>query len=332
MSLLELTPKGLYCSQADIYIDPTRKVDRAIVTHAHADHARPGIGSYLSCVKGESALRHRLGKAIKLQTCAFGESTSINGVNFSLHPAGHIVGSSQVRVEYKGEVWVVTGDYKIEDDGLSQAYESIKCNVLITESTFALPIYEWPDQYEVVDDIFDWWDCNAKQGKTSVVLTYSLGKAQRILYQLRENDKPMYAHRTIVKTNSALRKDFPQLPQVPDIEKVRSRQDIKGSLVLVPPGLSDHTVFRKMSPFSVGVISGWMAVPGTRRNRMMDRSFTMSDHADWKGLVKAVENSEAEQVYVMHGFKKPFVRWLNENGVKADDISSLRKGKEEVRQ
>ncbi|NNF01310.1 MAG: ligase-associated DNA damage response exonuclease [Bacteroidia bacterium] len=326
MPLLELNNKGLYCSQADIYIDPNRKVDKAIVTHAHADHARPGMGAYLSCDKNSDVLKFRLGKGIKVQSLKYGEKLNINGVSISLHPSGHIVGSAQVRLEYNGEVWVVTGDYKLEDDGLCESFESVKCNVFVTESTFALPMYQWPEQNKVVDEILKWWDLNSYLNRTSVILTYSLGKAQRLLFHLQDHDKPIFAHKTIVKTNEALFRSYPTLKRIRSLEKVQNKSDLAGALVFLPPGLSDHSVYRKISPYSIAMASGWMAMPGLRRNRNTDRSFTMSDHADWNGLVSAVKRSEAEKVIVMHGYIDPFVEWLNANGKDASGINSLRKG------
>ena len=181
--LLTFTKNGIFCPLADVYIDPSRPVKRAIVTHAHSDHARWGNKFYLSHKLNEQILRLRLGKDITLQTVDYKESIDINGVKVSFHPAGHIWGSCQIRVSYKDEVWVVSGDYKLENDGFSDAFEPVQCHAFITESTFGLPVFKWQPQETVYNDIRAWWNENASNGKTSILTAYALGKAQRLIHQ-----------------------------------------------------------------------------------------------------------------------------------------------------
>lgn len=322
--LLQFTGKSIYCAQADTHIDPWIPVDRAIVTHAHSDHARWGSRHYLSHKDSEAVLRLRLGADISLQTVDYGDVFVINGVKFSLHPAGHILGSAQVRVEYKGEVWVVSGDYKLENDHFSAPFEPVKCHVFITESTFGLPIYKWQPQQEIFSEIDVWRTRNRDEDKASILMGYSLGKMQRILkgIQLGENET-IYAHGAIYALNERLREAGYDLPALTLVTKETDRKLFKGALVLAPPSVDSSTWIRKFNPYSLGYCSGWMALRGAKNRRAVDQGFVLSDHVDWPDLNQAVRETEAEKVYVTHGYTSIFSRWLNENGIEAGEVQTM---------
>jgi putative mRNA 3-end processing factor len=321
--LLQFTGKSIYCSVADAHIDPWIPVDKAIITHAHSDHARWGSKHYLAHKDSEPILRLRLGQDISLQTVEYGEKFVINGVTFSLHPAGHIIGSAQIRVEYKGEVWVASGDYKLENDHFAVPYEPVKCNVFITESTFGLPIYKWQPQHEVMSEIDNWFAQNKDEGKASVLMGYSLGKMQRILKNIQLPDEPIYAHGAIYTVNDRLRRAGFDLPELTLVTKETDRKLFKGSLVLAPPSVDSSTWIKKFNPYSLGYCSGWMALRGAKNRRAVDQGFVLSDHVDWPDLNRAVKETEAEKVYVTHGYTSIFARWLNENGIEAGEVHTM---------
>jgi len=316
MPLLKFTDRGIYCAQADVYIDPWRPVDRALITHGHADHARWGHKHYLCTRLARPVMRYRLGP-VKIETVDYGEARTINGVTFSFHPAGHIIGSAQVRVEYKGEVWVASGDYKIEDDGLSTAFEPVQCHTFITESTFGLPVYEWTPQEEVMADINAWWRDNVAQGKVSVLSSYALGKAQRVLHGLDTSIGPILTHGAVENTNEVLRKQGIVLPDTKRVVQGMKKKDFKNALVIATPSAVGSSWMKKFRPFSLGIASGWMTLRGARRRRNADRGFILSDHADWGGLNQAIAATGAQRVIVTHGYTDIFRRWLQEQGYEA---------------
>ncbi|MEX1188674.1 MAG: ligase-associated DNA damage response exonuclease [Bacteroidia bacterium] len=321
--LLQFTDGGIYCPQADVYLDPRRKVKKALISHAHSDHARYGCESYLSSKESETALRLRLGKSINLSTVNYNEEIHINGVKFSFYPAGHIIGSSQIRVEYKGEVWVYSGDYKLENDGFSTPFESVKCHTFITESTFGLPVYRWKPQDEVFSEMNSWWKSNSEQGICTVIVAYSLGKAQRILKHLDKSIGQVFTHSAITAMHSALRDSGFDLPPTVGIsEKKISDYDVQGGLILVPPAATSAAWLRKHEPYATGIASGWMGIRGSRRRMSVDRGFVLSDHADWPSLNRAVKDSGAERVIVTHGYKSAFSKWLRELGYDSEASSS----------
>ncbi len=321
MPLIEFTDKGLYCRAGNFYIDPWKPVDKAIITHAHSDHARWGSKYYLCHTQCKPLLQMRLGEN-KYQTAEWEEKIFMNGVEVSLHPAGHMIGSSQVRVEYKGEVWVVSGDYKIEDDGLSGKFEPVKCNSFITESTFGLPIYNWKPQPEIFQNIKDWVCKNRERGKTSVFIAYSLGKAQRLLQCLPETGLPIYVHGAIWNAHETLTKAGVPLPDVKRITYDTPKESYSGKIVMAPPGAEGSPWMKRFYPYAVGVCSGWMQVRGTVRRRNADAGFALSDHADWKGLLQTVKETGAEKIFVTHGFQAVFTRYLNEIGIEAAEVKT----------
>jgi len=310
--LIRATEYGLYCQAGDFYIDPWRGVNRAIITHAHSDHARSGSKAYLSSASGEGLLRLRIGPGANIAARRFGEATTINGVRVSLHPAGHILGSAQVRVEQGGQVWVVSGDYKTAGDATSEAFEPVRCDHFITECTFGLPIYRWPTSAAVFAQINDWWRSNRAQERTSVVFAYSLGKAQRVLAGVDPAIGPIAVHGAVANFLPVYRRAGVQLPEAEKLTKDNAAE-IKGRGLVVAPGSAQGTPWlRRVAPHSLAFASGWMTVRGARRRRALDRGFVLSDHVDWPGLIDAVKATGAETIGATHGHTGPFIRYAQE--------------------
>lgn len=314
--LLQFTDSGIYCAAADIYIDPWKPVKRAMITHGHSDHSRYGHRSYLCSTTAAPAIRHRLGD-IALQTIPYGQSLDINGVKFSFHPAGHILGSAQIRVEHKGEVWVASGDYKLEDDGLAEAFELVRCHTFITESTFGLPIYDWKPQSVVFDAINDWWRANATAGKVSLLTGYSLGKAQRLLRGLDTTIGHIYTHGAVENMNEVMRSQGVLLPTTIRVNRDIPPKSYWGQMIVAPPAAAKSSWAKKFKPLSVGIVSGWMTLRGARRRKAADRGFVLSDHVDWKDLNTVVAATEATRVIATHGYSSTYVKYLQTQGIQA---------------
>jgi putative mRNA 3-end processing factor len=328
MPLLALTDRGLYCEAGDFYIDPWEPVDRAVVTHAHGDHASWGSRAYLTSEPGVAVLRARLQPGATIRGLRYGASISLNGITVSLHPAGHILGSAQVRVVHRGEVWVVSGDYKTDPDPTCTPFEPVRCHVFVTESTFGLPIYRWAPQTEVFEQINRWWQANAAAGKTSLLFGYTLGKAQRLIAGLDSSIGPILTHGAVERMNRAYRETGIPLPPTTYAGTMMQdrRADPKGAIVIAPPHASGSPWLRRFAPYSTGFASGWMLVRGARRRRSLDRGFALSDHVDWPSLLAAIEASGAGEVWVTHGFTGPVVRWLSERGIEARAVQTRFEG------
>ncbi|MEP6825843.1 MAG: ligase-associated DNA damage response exonuclease [Ramlibacter sp.] len=309
-------PEGLYCPQGDFYIDPWRAVPRAIITHAHADHARTGHGHYLAAAPAEGVLRARLG-TIDLQTLPYGERIVHHGVGVSLHPAGHVLGSAQVRLEHGGQVWVASGDYKVAPDRTCAPFEPVRCDVFITESTFGLPIYRWPHDDEVFAGINAWWASNAEAGRASVLCCYSFGKAQRALSGVDPSIGSIVVHGAVEPLNRAYRAEGVALPLTRLVTEVTDKADLRRALVVCPPGAAASTWLRRFGECSTAFASGWMQLRGARRRGGYDRGFVLSDHADWPGLMGAIGATGAQRVIVTHGSIPVMVRYLAEQGLEA---------------
>ena len=321
MALLELSSAGLYCSAAQAHIDPWRGVDRAIITHGHSDHARAGSRCYLAQQQSLPILRARLGK-IDAQGLNYGETVLLGDVRVSLHPAGHVLGSAQVRLEHRGEIWVVSGDYKTHADPTCARFEPVRCHGFVTEATFALPVYRWPAPEQVAAEIDAWWAENQTLGRTSVVFAYSLGKAQRALAMLPELRGPIFAHGAVLKMIDAYRAAGVALPSV-ELATAEAIRACKGKCLLIaPPSTDGSTWLQKFGPVSTAVASGWMRIRGARRRRNVDRGFILSDHADWDGLNSSVRATGAEQVWVTHGFTNPLARYLQDQGLQARPLET----------
>lgn len=313
--LLEFTDKGIYCDTADVYLDPWKPVDKAIISHGHADHSRWGHRQYITYHRNLPIIKHRLGE-IAVSGKEWGETFTIRGVKFSLHPAGHIIGSSQIRVEHKGEIWVFTGDYKTGNDGISTPYEPIKCNTFITECTFGLPAFKWVPQSEVFDDINQWWAENKAEEKTSVLFGYSLGKAQRLLKYLNPDIGKIYTHAAIENMTEVLR-PMVNFPETVRITKETKKEELLGNIVLAPPSAHGSPWIRKMAPYVTASASGWMTFRGARRRRALDKGFVLSDHCDWDGLLDSIKSTGAEKIICTHGYTDIFSRFLREQGYDA---------------
>ena len=327
-NLITFTEKGLYCEKGDFFIDPWKAVDKAIITHGHSDHAYFGHKYYLCHTDTKPILQLRLGEN-KYQTLQWNEPIYFNSVKVSLHPAGHIIGSSQIRVECNGEVWVVSGDYKIEDDGLSGKFEPVKCNTFITESTFGLPIYKWKPQQEIYDNIINWINKNKENGKASMLLAYSLGKAQRVLQAIKETTQTIYAHGAIFNMQQMLIDAGWNIARVVRVTPETPKELLRGAVVIAPPSADGTTWMKKFTPYSVGVCSGWMQVRGNARRRNVDAGFALSDHADWDGLLQTVRATGAERIYVTHGFQSAFSRYCNEKQIAIAEEVKTQYGNEE---
>ncbi len=323
--LVQRRPEGLYCAAGDFFIDPWRPVQRAVITHAHADHARAGHAHYLSACDGQHVLRARLGP-ISLQTLPYGEVLEWGGVRLSLHPAGHVLGSAQVRIEHGGEVWVVSGDYFCSAAGDANptcaAFEPVRCHCYVTESTFGLPIYRWRPQAEVLAQVNDWWRANAEAGRASLLLAYSFGKAQRLLAGVDASIGPIVVHGAVQAVNEAYRASGVALPETQTLETLADPARLKQALVIAPPGVLDSAWARRLPASSDAFASGWMQLRGARRRQGLDRGFVLSDHADWPGLNAAIAASGAERVIVTHGQEAVMVRWLQQQGLQAGSFAT----------
>ncbi|MDG3007228.1 ligase-associated DNA damage response exonuclease [Paludisphaera mucosa] len=324
--LLRPTDLGLYCEAGDFYVDPWRPVPRAVITHAHADHACWGCGRYLCSEEGAGVLQVRMGRDAVIDALPFGEALTIQGIRVSLHPAGHILGSAQVRLEHRGRVWVVSGDYKVEPDATCTPFEPVRCDVFVTESTFGLPIYRWPTQGVVFDEINAWWRANRDAGKASLLLGYALGKSQRLLSGLDPSIGPIYTHGAVEKLNRAYREGGVALPPTEYAGAAVRGKSWAGAMIVAPPSAHGTPWARKFAPLSTGIASGWMTIRGTRRRKALDRGFVLSDHVDWPGLLGAIEATGASRVLVTHGYTSVVVRHLREQGLDAEVLATRYEG------
>ncbi len=311
--VLTFTPKGIYCPGGDFYIDPTGGVERALVTHGHSDHACRGHRSYLCTHQALPVIRHRLGR-IAAESTGYGEVLRIGDVCVSFHPAGHVPGSAQIRVEREGEVWVVSGDYKVEADRLCEPFEPVDCHTFISECTFGLPIYRWRPEAEVMADIAAWWQANARAGRVSVLTAYSFGKAQRLMVGIPQQG-PIYTHDAVEDVTEVLRAQGYPLPATTRV----GGQVPRDALVIAPPNVLNSDWAADLGPASVGFASGWMQLAARRKG--LEAAFTLSDHADWSGLNAAVKATGAERVFATHGYVEPFRRWLAEQGYEAGIVA-----------
>ena len=325
--LLVHTALGLYCPKADVYLDPWKPVKKAILSHGHADHARWGSSSYLCTPTAAPVIKYRLGD-INLETLPFGEEKLINGVSFSFHPAGHILGSAQIKVSYKGEMVVFSGDYKTANDGFSEAFEPVKCHTFITESTFGLPVYHWQDQKWVFNEMEEWCKNNRNNGQLSILYGYSLGKAQRILQGLPESVGPIFTHSTIEAVLNVMRNQGVSLKNTIPVNEHLTRADLLSGVIIAPPAVQNSNWLKKFEPIRNGVVSGWMALRGARRRRNADKGFVLSDHADWEGLNEAISLTGAENVFVTHGYTDILSKWLVDKGLNAHPLETNFEGDE----
>ncbi|NJL48446.1 MAG: ligase-associated DNA damage response exonuclease [Leptolyngbyaceae cyanobacterium SM2_5_2] len=311
MALITVRPEGLYCEKGNFYIDPWHSVETALITHAHSDHARAGSAHYMATARSEGILRRRLGQEMRLQGVAYGEKLRLGETWVSFHPAGHVLGSAQIRVEHRGEVWVVSGDYKRCADPSCDPFEVVPCNTFITEATFGLPIYRWDSGPVTVGGIYNWWQADPE--RPSILFCYAFGKAQRVLSELtRFTDRPVYVHGAIHALTEIYRtQGIPMVPTICTFDMPRNHK-YTGDLVLAPPSGHRSSWMKRFKQPQTAFASGWMAVRGARRRRSYERGFVLSDHADWPGLLQTVQDTGASQIYVTHGQSDVLSRYLQE--------------------
>jgi putative mRNA 3-end processing factor len=330
--LLKVTELGLYCERGDFFVDPWRPVNRSIITHAHGDHLCAGCGHYLMAKDGLHVARARLSEGA---TIAYGEIVTINGIHVSLHPAGHILGSAQIRIEHDGQVCVVSGDYKVEPDLTCATFEPVRCHLFVSECTFGLPIYRWSPSVRVFKEIVGWWRANREAGRASLLCGYSLGKAQRMLVGVddwihREGGGGypgrIYTHGAVETMNNAYLKSGVRLPHTTPVVEAGAAADWSGALVIAPPSAHGSPWMRRFGPVSTAFASGWMRIRGTRRRRAVDRGFVLSDHVDWPGLLGTIDATEAETIWLTHGYTAVVTRWLRDQGRDAHAIATRYEG------
>lgn len=321
MKIIRFTKKGIYCIPGKFYLDPWYPVDYAVISHAHADHARWGMKHYLCHDDSKAILKHRIGKDISIESLPYDKAININGVSVSFYPAGHIIGSAQIRLEYNGYVVVFSGDYKVKDDELTTPFEPVKCNEFITESTFGLPIYNWEQESVLKSRLHHWVHNNQSKNRTSVFIGYSLGKAQRLM-KLLEGVANVYVHSAIHKTNEAIKSSGIVLPKTELWTVSTKKQDLQNNILIVPPALLGSNMIKRVPNMVTAICSGWMQIRGNRRWQSVDAGFPVSDHADWNGLLSAVKATEAEKVYVTHGSQATFSKYLNEIGIYSEEVKT----------
>lgn len=321
MKFIKFTKKGIYCIPGKFYLDPWFPVECAVISHGHADHARWGNKHYLCHHDSKAILKHRIGQDISIESIGYNDPKNINGVEVRFFPAGHIIGSAQIRLEYKGYVIVFSGDYKTQPDYISAPYEPVKCHEFITESTFGLPIYKWKSEDQLRDELHHWIRQNQQNNRTSVFIGYSLGKAQRIM-KLVENTDQVFVHSAIHNLNNAIHSSGIDLPETHLLEPDFDKKLVENKVVILPPALLDSRLLKRIPNAATAICSGWMQIRGNRRWRAVDAGFSVSDHADWDGLISAVKATEAEKVYVTHGSQATFSKYLNEIGIEAEEVKT----------
>ena len=328
--LLTLSDAGLYCAAGGFHIDPWRPVPRALITHAHGDHASGGSEAYLASDEALPVMQIRL-PGERIETLPYGEQRRIGQVDVSFHPAGHVLGSAQIRIAHRDRVWVVSGDYKLAPDPTCTRFEPVRAHLFVTESTFGLPIYRWDAPEHTADAILGWWQDNRREGVTSVLFAYALGKAQRVLAELARRcdgdlPGPVYCHGAVQRMNDTYRAAGVFLPATHAVSEAPAETTWSEGLVIAPTSARGSRWMRRFVPFSAAFASGWMAVRGTRRRANYDRGFALSDHADWPALNAAIDLADPEEIWVTHGYREELVRWLTERGRNARAIETRFEG------
>lgn len=325
--LLVPTDRGLYCPAGDFYIDPWRPVPRAVVTHAHGDHLTRGSEAILVSEAGRHVTIARLGTDRGVRTAQWGERCTINGVTVSLHPAGHVLGAAQVRVDHAGEVWVVSGDYKLAADPTTTPFEPVTCHTFITESTFGLPIYRWRDAEAIAEEVRDWVVANRRDGVPTVLYGYGLGKAQRLMAMLAPLEVPIWTHGAVASLVEAYAASGVRLPPSQQVSAAPRDTAWRDGVIIAPPSAAGSAWLRRFGARRrEAVASGWMQVRGARRRQAVDRAVVVSDHADWPGLLQAIAATGASRVLVTHGFREALARHLAEHGLETAMLATRWEG------
>lgn len=330
MNIVELNNQGLYCKAGDFYIDPWQPVKRAIITHGHSDHARVGSQHYYATKSSERILRHRLGTEIQLTTHAYGKQFRMGEALVSFHPAGHVLGSAQVRIEVKGEVWVVSGDYKRSSDSSCEPFEVVSCDVFISEATFGLPVYAWPGAREVAQDVYDWW--TGYEEGPSILFAYAFGKTQRILAELAHlTDRKVFLHGACEQLTKIYRESGIRMVPTALVSEQEKDYRFKNDLIIAPPSAHRSAWMKKFKEPQTAFASGWMQIRGNRRRRGYERGFVMSDHADWKDLVSTILSTGAKRVLLTHGNTEALERYLREEkGLRCEPLVTQFEGEVEA--
>jgi len=316
--LLHPTPAGLYCPPGDFYIDPVRPVDRAVVTHGHADHARAGHGAVLATPGTLDIMGERYGRDFtgRRQAAAYGERTSINGVDLRLVPAGHVLGSAQVEVRWKGLTMVVSGDYKRRRDPTCAPFEPVACDVFISEATFGLPVFRHPPDHEEIGRLV--LSLRQFPERTHLVGAYALGKAQRVIMLLREAgwERPIFVHGAMERLNALYGRHGVDLgPLAPTGD--RAKGDLAGEVVIAPPSAIQDRWSRRFADPVTAFASGWMGVRARAKQRGVELPLVISDHADWDELTDTFVELDPAEVWITHGREEGLLRWAELNGRKA---------------
>lgn len=332
--LITVTQQGLYCKAGDFFIDPWKPVETALITHAHADHARSGARQYIATQVSAGILRKRLGQDITFRGVQYGEKLKLGQTWVSFHSAGHVLGSAQIRVEYKDEVWVASGDYKRCADPTTEPFEVVPCHCFITEATFGLPIYQWQSGAATTRQIYDWWQSDLS--RPTLLFCYAFGKAQRVLAELKAlkvsgggwgSDRPIYLHGAVQNLVETYRELGVEMADSLPVSEVERKYSFAGDLILAPPAAHRSSWMKRFKHPQTGFASGWMAVRGNRRRRGYERGFVLSDHADWPSLIQTIRQTGAEQVYVTHGQNDVLSRYLREvEGINAQPLETLFEG------
>jgi putative mRNA 3-end processing factor len=331
IDLVVSTPVGLFCPAGGFHIDPWGPADRAVLTHVHSDHARPGSAAYLATEPSVPFLRRRLGDGAVVQGAFYGDRIRLGDAIVSFHPAGHVLGSAQVRIEAEGQVWVISGDYKRAPDPTCLPFEPVRADVFVTEATFALPIYRWPEPSAVAADVMAWWDRNREAGVASLLFCYAMGKAQRLLAELaRFTDRTVLVHGAVAEMTELYRQQGVSMLPTARVAEMPARRSYAGELVLAPLSAGGTTWVRRFGERETAFASGWMRVRGTRRRKGYDRGFVLSDHADWPALLRTIEESGAARVLATHGYSEELARFLREQGRDAGVLATHFEGEADV--
>ena len=319
--------EGLYCQYADIWIDPFKPVKRAIITHAHFDHMAFGCGEYISSIETGLLIKERLGNNINLRTYDYDDIFSISGIKFSLYPSGHILGASQIKIENGSDTWLITGDFKRQLDKTCKSFIKLKTDFLICESTFGLPIFNWEPTEKIIKDISSW--VNESEEETSILFCYSLGKAQRLLSELcNQQIKNIYVHKSIHKINKIYKNLGIDLSEIKVYENNASQIFYKNDLILLPPSLNNEKFLKRFKKVQTGFASGWMSIRALRKRSGFDKGFAISDHADWNGLVKTILESKAQTVFLNHGDGESLAKYIrNKHKIKINPLTNFNESK-----
>ncbi len=331
MDLLAAAPAGLFCAPGGFHVDPWAPAGTAVITHAHADHLRAGSERYLCAAPAVPLLERRLPPGTRIEGVAYGQRLRLGEATVSLHPAGHVLGSAQVRIEAQGRVWVATGDFKRAPDPTCAPFEVVPCDVLVTEATFALPIYRWRPAGDVMREVLAWVESCAARGRAAVLFCYALGKAQRLLAELAAlTERRVWLHGAMAPLVEVYRAAGVRMLPCALVTEAPRGARFAGELVLAPPSAHRSPWLRRVGDLETGLASGWMRVRGVRRRRGFDRGFALSDHADWPALLRTVRESGARRVLVTHGHADALVRQLREDGLEADALATEFQGEADV--